>query len=72
MAAAEATFAQELEELEKTIRELESGRLDLDKALEKFERGVVLTRSLRAKLDRAEGRVEELLASGKTRSLAVD
>lgn len=72
MAAAEPTFAQELEELEKTIRELESGRLDLDKALEKFERGVQLTRSLRARLDKAEGRIEELLANGTTRSLAVD
>lgn len=71
MAAAESTFAQELDELEKTIRELESGRLDLDKALEKFERGVVLTRALRARLDKAEGRVEELLANGKTRSLDV-
>ena len=71
-AAAEKTFAQELEELETSIRELESGRLDLDKALEKFERGIALTRSLRARLDKAEGRVEELLADGSTRALRVE
>lgn len=68
----EPTFADELTDLEKTVRELEGGRLDLDAALEKFEHGVKLTRKLRARLDDAEGRVEVLLADVETKSLDVD
>lgn len=69
MTQAEATFAQDLQKLEKTVRELESGRLDLDDALKRFEEGVALTRKLRAKLDEAEGRIEQLLEDGSTRAL---
>ena len=61
---AEATFAQDLQKLEKTVRELESGRLDLDDALKRFEEGVALARKLRARLDEAEGRIEQLLEDG--------
>lgn len=68
----EPTFADELEELEKAVRELESGRLDLDEALARFEKGVLLTRKLRGRLDAAERRIEELLADGGTRELSVD
>ena len=66
------TFADELRALEKTVKELESGRLDLDEALAKFEHGIALTRTLRARLDAAESRVEELLDDGETRTLDVD
>lgn len=71
-AETEPTFADELRALEKTVKELESGRLDLDDALAKFEAGIALTRKLRARLDAAEGRVEQLLEGGETRTLAVD
>lgn len=64
-----ATFADEMERLEKLVRELEGGKLDLDAALARFEEGVKLTRSLRARLDAAEGRIEELLEDGQTRPL---
>ncbi|HET6403215.1 MAG TPA: exodeoxyribonuclease VII small subunit [Candidatus Thermoplasmatota archaeon] len=66
---AEPTFAQDLQKLEKQIRDLESGRLDLDEALARFEEGIALTRKLRAKLDEAEGRIEQLLDDGGTRAL---
>lgn len=69
---AEPTFADELQELEKAIRELESGRLDLDEALARFEKGVALTRKLRARLDAAEVRIEQLLEDGSTRALDVE
>lgn len=68
----EPTFQQELELLEKTIRELESGRLDLDQSLARFESGVALARRLRARLDEAEGRVEVLLAEGGVEELDVE
>ncbi|HEX2022398.1 MAG TPA: exodeoxyribonuclease VII small subunit [Candidatus Thermoplasmatota archaeon] len=69
---AEPTFADEMEKLEKTVRELEGGKLDLDAALARFEEGVKLARRLRARLDEAEGRVEELLEDGSTRTLEVE
>jgi len=68
----EPTFADELKALEKILKELESGKLDLDDALQRFETGVQLTRKLRARLDAAERRVEELLADGSTRALAAE
>lgn len=71
MAKAETTFAQELDKLDKTVRDLESGKLDLDAALARFEEGVQLTRRLRARLDEAEGRIEELLENGEMRPLNV-
>lgn len=69
---ADATFAQDLQKLEKAVRELESGKLDLDDALKRFEEGVALARKLRARLDEAEGRIEELLEDGTTRPLDAD
>ena len=71
-AGTEPTFADELKALEKVLKELESGKLDLDEALARFEAGVQLTRKLRARLDAAEKRIEELLADGSIRSLTVD
>jgi exodeoxyribonuclease VII small subunit len=68
----EPTFKQEMEKLEKGTRELESGRLDLDDALARFEEGVALTRRLRKRLDEAEGRIEQLLADGSTEPLDVE
>lgn len=68
----EPTFAQDLQKLEKTVRELESGRLDLDDALKRFEEGIALTRKLRARLDDAEGRIEQLLDDGTTRALSAE
>ena len=69
---AESTFADELEEMEKAVRDLEGGRLDLDAALARFEQAVGLARKLRARLDAAEARIEELTADGETRELDVE
>jgi exodeoxyribonuclease VII small subunit len=49
-----------LEELEKVVKELESGELPLDRALELFEKGVQLSESCRKQLDEAETRIEAL------------
>ena len=47
--------------LETLIEELESGELPLDKAMQKFEEGVKLTRECQAALREAEQKVQILL-----------
>lgn len=55
------SFEEGLEELEKIVKELESGDLPLEKSLRLFEKGVKLTQACRKQLQEAEGKVEILL-----------
>lgn len=55
------SFEECLEELEKTVRELESGELPLERALELYEKGVALAEACRKQLEEAEMRVEMLM-----------
>ncbi len=55
------SFESCLEELEKVVRELESGDLPLDRSLALFERGMSLSDSCRKQLEEAETRVEMLI-----------
>jgi exodeoxyribonuclease VII small subunit len=59
-AEAEPTFEQAQTELEQIVERLERGQAPLDEALSLWERGEALYAFCRAKLDAAEGRVEEL------------
>jgi exodeoxyribonuclease VII small subunit len=56
-------FESTLAELEKRVRDLESGDVPLDKALELYEQGVELARTASAHLDAAEQRVAALSRS---------
>ena len=56
----EPTFEQAQAELEQIVDSLERGQAPLDEALKLWERGEELYAYCRAKLDAAEGRVEEL------------
>ena len=56
-----ASFEVSLEELEKVVKELESGDLALDRSLELFSRGMQLSESCRKQLEDAETRVEMLV-----------
>jgi exodeoxyribonuclease VII small subunit len=56
----EPTFEQAQSELEQIVERLERGQAPLDEALKLWERGEELYAFCRAKLDAAEGRVEEL------------
>jgi exodeoxyribonuclease VII small subunit len=58
----EIPFEEALVELERTVRDLEDGRLGLDEALARFERGVGLIKSCHARLRQAEQRI--LLLTG--------
>ncbi|HEU0123037.1 MAG TPA: exodeoxyribonuclease VII small subunit [Bryobacteraceae bacterium] len=57
-------FEQGLSDLEAVVKELESGDLPLEKAIQVFERGVALSDRCRKELEDAETRVEILLSRG--------
>jgi exodeoxyribonuclease VII small subunit len=59
---AKPSFEKSIKDLEKIVRELESGDLPLEKALEKFEAGIKLSRYCSETLDQAEKRVTLLMA----------
>jgi exodeoxyribonuclease VII small subunit len=50
-----------LDELEKIVKELEGGDLQLEKSLELFEKGMGLSDTCRKQLEQAETRVEMLI-----------
>jgi exodeoxyribonuclease VII small subunit len=56
-----ASFEAALDELEKVVKELESGDLPLERALALFEKGTALGHTCRKQLEEAETRVEMLL-----------
>jgi exodeoxyribonuclease VII small subunit len=56
----ELSFEEARAELEHIVAELESGRADLEEAVRLWERGEELYRVCVAKLDAAEGKIEEL------------
>jgi exodeoxyribonuclease VII small subunit len=55
------TFEQAMQELEKIVEELETGDLPLEKAMNKFEEGIQLTRFCTNKLDETEKKINVLL-----------
>jgi exodeoxyribonuclease VII small subunit len=59
-------FEAGLAELESVVKQLESGDLPLEKALELFEKGVQLSDRCRKQLEEAETRVEILTRRGNT------
>lgn len=60
----EIPFEKGLDELEKIVKEMESGELPLERAIQLFERGMALSESCRKQLDEAETRVEILMQRG--------
>jgi len=58
---AEQTFAEGIAELEAIVRNLESGRMELEESLGSYERGVSLIKELQAKLEEAQQKVTTLL-----------
>ncbi len=56
-----ASLEKSLSSLEKIVDELESGDLPLEKAMQKFEEGIKLTRRCQAALREAEQKVEILM-----------
>ncbi len=57
-----ASFEETLSELEAIVNEMENGDLPLNKALEKFERGIALSRQGQQSFENAEQKVKILLS----------
>jgi exodeoxyribonuclease VII small subunit len=63
------SFEKAVGDLEKIVKSLESGDLPLEKALEKFEAGIKLSRYCSEKLDDAEKRVSLLMSDASGEAL---
>lgn len=59
--ASELRFGEAIAELETIVGALESGQLDLEESLERYERGVALLKACRAKLADAQQKVTMLM-----------
>jgi len=57
----ELTFGAALAELEQIVRALESGQLELEESLTRYERGVALLRTCHERLADAQQRVTMLM-----------
>jgi exodeoxyribonuclease VII small subunit len=60
VSSAESTFEEAQAELERIVERLEQGQASLEEALSLWDRGEQLYALCRAKLDAAQGKVEEL------------
>ena len=60
-ASAPPSFESGLQQLEGIVKEMESGELPLERALELFESGMKLSEACRKQLEEAETRVEILM-----------
>jgi exodeoxyribonuclease VII small subunit len=58
---AKIIFEKALERLNQIVADLEDGNLSLDKALEKYEEGIKLTKECTKQLQEAEKKVERLI-----------
>ena len=70
-ASAPASFEQAIEELEAIVRAMEDGKLPLEGALERYQRGVELIRHCQSALDAAEQKVQ-ILEDGLLREFRPD
>jgi exodeoxyribonuclease VII small subunit len=55
------SFESCLDQLEKVVKELEGGDMQLERSLELFEKGMALSETCRKQLEEAETRVEMLI-----------
>jgi exodeoxyribonuclease VII small subunit len=57
------SFEEALSELEKIVRQLESGGADLKSSIDSYERGMALRKLCEAKLKEAQTRIEKITLS---------
>lgn len=57
----ELNFEETMQELEKIVQELEKGNLNLDDSINKFEKGMKLSKSASDYLEKAEKKITVLI-----------
>ncbi|OVE75981.1 exodeoxyribonuclease VII small subunit [bacterium E08(2017)] len=62
----EESFEKSIVRLEKIVEDMESGDLDLDKMIAKFEEGQALIKLCNKKLNEVEKKVEVLVKKGES------
>ncbi len=70
--AEDVSFGDGLAELEGIVASLESGELDLEESLTRYERGVALLRQLQSRLTDAQQRVTVLLGELESEARETD
>lgn len=70
--AEDVSFGDGLAELERIVASLESGELDLEESLTRYERGVALLRQLQSRLTDAQQRVTVLLGELESEARETD
>jgi len=63
--AQKKTFEKAMQQLEKIVADLEAGDIPLDKALQKFEEGMSLSKYCADRLDETEKKVSLLVADSR-------
>jgi exodeoxyribonuclease VII small subunit len=61
----EMTFEESLKTLEQLVNELENGNLDLDKALDIYERAILLRDHCRKILDECDRKVQKMIETSE-------
>lgn len=59
------SFEDALAELEKIVRQLESGSADLKSSIDAYERGMALKKHCEARLKEAQSRIEKITVSAE-------
>ena len=59
------SFEEAMKELERIVRELESGQVKLDESVTAYERGAELKKHCESKLNEARTKVEKITGAGK-------
>ncbi|MEL6280582.1 MAG: exodeoxyribonuclease VII small subunit [Pseudomonadota bacterium] len=67
----EMSFEEALAALEKIVGQLESGRVDLERSIDLYERGAELRTHCETKLKAAEMRVEQIVQDGDGKAAGV-
>ena len=61
----EATFEQQLAQLEEVVREMDSDEIPLEKAILSYEKGVKLSLALNKTLEEAQRKIEVLMQTAR-------
>lgn len=68
----EKSFEESLKELEGIVKELESGNVELDKAIDKYTEAMKLAKFCSTKIEKATDKVNKILNEGKLEDFKVE